>query len=41
MQCRRHQFPLAFADELVKLDQLKASGSITEEEYKKLRAKLI
>ena len=29
------------ADELVKLDQLKASGSITEEEYKKLRAKLI
>ena len=29
------------ADELVKLDQLKASGSITEDEYKKLRAKLI
>ena len=29
------------ADELVKLDQLKASGSITEAEYKKLRAKLI
>jgi hypothetical protein len=29
------------ADELVKLDQLKASGSITDEEYRKLRAKLI
>jgi uncharacterized membrane protein len=29
------------ADELVKLDQLKASGSITEEEYRTLRAKLI
>jgi hypothetical protein len=29
------------ADELVKLDQLKASGSITEDEYRKLRAKLI
>lgn len=29
------------ADELVKLDNLKASGSISEEEYKKLRAKLV
>jgi phospholipase D-like protein/putative oligomerization/nucleic acid binding protein len=29
------------ADELTKLDQLKAAGSITEDEYKKLRAKLI
>jgi uncharacterized membrane protein len=29
------------ADELVKLDQLKASGSITEDEYKRLRAKLV
>ena len=29
------------ADELVKLDKLKADGSITEAEYKKLRAKLI
>ena len=29
------------ADELVKLDQLKAAGSITAEEYGKLRAKLI
>ena len=29
------------ADELVKLDKLKADGSITEAEYKTLRAKLI
>ncbi|GMU78579.1 MAG: hypothetical protein AMXMBFR46_13740 [Acidimicrobiia bacterium] len=29
------------ADELLKLDQLKASGSITEEEYQKMRAKAI
>jgi uncharacterized membrane protein len=29
------------ADEPVKLDQLKSSGSITEDEYKRLRAKLI
>jgi hypothetical protein len=29
------------ADELVKLDQLKASGSITDEEYQKMRAKVI
>jgi uncharacterized membrane protein len=29
------------ADEIEKLDKLKASGSISEEEYKKLRAKLI
>jgi hypothetical protein len=29
------------ADELLKLDQLKASGSITEEEYGKLRARLV
>jgi Phospholipase_D-nuclease N-terminal/Short C-terminal domain len=29
------------ADELVKLDQLKASGSITEDEYQKMRAKAI
>jgi len=29
------------ADELVKLDQLKAAGSITDAEYQKLRAKLI
>lgn len=29
------------ADELVKLDQLKASGSLTDEEYQKMRAKVI
>jgi uncharacterized membrane protein len=29
------------ADEIAKLDQLKAAGSITDDEYKKLRAKLI
>ena len=29
------------ADELMKLDQLKASGSITEGEYQKMRAKVI
>ena len=29
------------ADELVKLDQLKASGSITDDEYQKMRAKVI
>ena len=29
------------ADELMKLDQLKANGSITEDEYQKMRAKVI
>ena len=29
------------ADELMKLDQLKANGSITEDEYRKMRAKVI
>jgi uncharacterized membrane protein len=29
------------ADEIEKLDKLKSSGSISEEEYRKLRAKLI
>ena len=29
------------ADELVKLDQLKANGSLTDEEYQKMRAKVI
>jgi hypothetical protein len=37
----RHVVGFSVADELVKLDQLKTSGSITEEEYGKLRAKLI
>jgi hypothetical protein len=29
------------ADEIMKLDQLKASGSITDDEYQKMRAKAI
>jgi hypothetical protein len=29
------------ADELAKLDQLKASGSLSDEEYQKMRAKVI
>ena len=29
------------ADELMKLDQLKASGSISDDEYQKMRAKVI
>ena len=29
------------ADELMKLDQLKASGSISDAEYQKMRAKVI
>jgi hypothetical protein len=29
------------ADEIVKLDKLKAVGSITEQEYGRLRAKLV
>jgi hypothetical protein len=29
------------ADELMKLDQLKASGSLTDDEYQKMRAKII
>jgi hypothetical protein len=29
------------ADELVKLDKLKADGAISEEEYRKIRARLI
>ena len=29
------------ADELVKLDKLKADGALSEEEYRKIRAKLI
>ncbi len=29
------------ADEITKLDQLKKSGSITDEEFKRLRAKLV
>ena len=29
------------ADELMKLDQLKASGSITDDEYQRMRAKVV
>jgi Short C-terminal domain len=29
------------ADELTKLDQLKKAGSITDDEFKRLRAKLV
>lgn len=29
------------ADEIIKLDQLKKSGSITDDEFKRLRAKLV
>ena len=29
------------ADEIVKLDKLKATGSLTEQEYGRLRAKLV
>jgi uncharacterized membrane protein len=37
----RNVVGFSVADELTKLEQLKASGSITEDEYQKLRAKLI
>jgi uncharacterized membrane protein len=37
----RNVIGFSVADELVKLDQLKSSGSITEDEYKRLRAKLV
>lgn len=31
----------SIADEITKLDQLKASGSITDDEFRRLRAKLV
>ena len=31
----------SLADEIIKLDQLKKSGSITDDEFKRLRAKLV
>ena len=37
----REMVGFSVADEIVKLDQLKASGSISAEEYTKLRAKLV
>jgi uncharacterized membrane protein len=41
---RRHDISgwgKAVADEIIKLDQLKKSGSITDDEFKRLRAKLV
>ena len=37
----RHIVGFSAADEIVKLDKLKAGGSITEQEYGRLRAKLV
>ncbi len=37
----RHIVGFSVADEITKLDQLKASGSITSDEYGRLRAKLV
>jgi uncharacterized membrane protein len=37
----RHIVGFSAADEIVKLDRLKAAGSITEQEYGRLRAKLV
>jgi cbb3-type cytochrome oxidase subunit 3 len=37
----RHAIGYSVADEITKLDQLKKSGSITDEEFKRLRAKLV
>jgi cbb3-type cytochrome oxidase subunit 3 len=37
----RHAVGYSVADEITKLDQLKKSGSITDEEFKRLRAKLV
>jgi Short C-terminal domain len=37
----RHIVGFSVADEITKLDQLKKSGSITDAEYARLRAKLV
>jgi hypothetical protein len=37
----RHMVGFSVADEIEKLDRLKAAGSISESEYAKLRAKLV
>jgi hypothetical protein len=37
----RHIVGFSAADEIVKLDKLKAAGSITADEYGRLRAKLV
>jgi len=40
-QLREYVGSTSSADELVKLDQLKAGGSLTDDEYQKMRAKII
>ncbi|SDB90317.1 SHOCT domain-containing protein [Paraburkholderia lycopersici] len=37
----RHIVGYSVADEIEKLDRLKAAGSITEDEYKRLRSRLV
>ena len=37
----RHVVGYSVADEIVKLDRLKTSGSITDQEFARLRAKLV
>jgi hypothetical protein len=37
----RNVVGFSVADEITKLDKLKKSGSITDEEYRRLRAKLV
>jgi hypothetical protein len=37
----RHVVGYSVADEITKLDQLKKSGSLTDEEFRRLRAKLV
>jgi Phospholipase_D-nuclease N-terminal/Short C-terminal domain len=37
----RREVGYSVADEITKLDQLKKSGSITDDEFKRLRAKLV
>ncbi|CAB3769131.1 SHOCT domain-containing protein [Paraburkholderia humisilvae] len=37
----RHVVGYSVADEIEKLDRLKSTGSLTEDEYKRLRAKLV
>ena len=37
----RRTVGFSVADELIKLDQLKKSGSITDDEFQRLRAKLV
>jgi uncharacterized membrane protein len=37
----RHIVGYSIADEIEKLDRLKSTGSITEDEYKRLRSRLV